>query len=107
IEAHLVERCARRVRREMAADAAEEMIRAEHHDDRVPTNDPANTKLHGFVTGKRRLLLGRDRVDVARLDEPRQSDTELASALEDLAKQEVRALVSLIARYVIERLDPF
>jgi len=107
VEAHLVERGAGGVGREVAADPWRLLVRAQHHERRVPADDAPDPLLHLLVAWERRLLLGRDGVDVARLHEPRQPDPELARALQDLAQQEVGALAAGGAVDVVGRRDPF
>jgi hypothetical protein len=91
----------------MAADAGEQVVRAQHHHDRVPADDAANAQLHRLVAGEGRLLLGRDRVDVARLDESRQAELQHARALQHLEQQEVGALAAAVAHHVVQGFDPF
>ena len=63
-------------------------VRAQDHRDRVPADDPPDAQLHRLVARERRLLLGADRVDVARLGQRRKADLELACALEQLVDEE-------------------
>src|SRR4030095_553219 len=82
------------------------MVRAQHHDDRVPADDAPDAQLHRLVTRERGLLLRRDRVDVARLDQTRQPDAQLACPLEHLAEQEVGAIGAGRADDAVEGVDP-
>ena len=72
----------------MAADPGEPVVRAQDHRHGVPADDPADAALHRLVAREVGLLLGADRVDVARLGQRRQADLELAGALEQLVDQE-------------------
>src|SRR6185503_20342476 len=106
IEADFIQAGGRGIRREMPAQAGRFGIGAHDHRGRVPAHDAADAQLHLLVTGERRLLLGRDGVDVARLDEPREPHVELPGALEDAAQQEVGALAALRLDDTVQRLDP-
>ena len=68
----------------MAADARVGVVRAEHHRDGVPADDPPDPLLQRLVAREERLLLRADRVDVARLGERRQADVQLAGPLQEL-----------------------
>ena len=106
VEADLVQRGRGGVRREVAAEARVRVVRAHDHGRGVPADDAADALLHRLVAGERRLLLGGDRVDVARLDEAGQADVELARALEHAAQQEVRALAAVLPDDVLQRVEP-
>ena len=58
IEAHLVERCGRRVRRDVPTDADAGALGAMHHDGRVPADEFADAALEGLIAGEPRLHLG-------------------------------------------------
>ena len=92
VEADLVQAGRGGVRREVAADAGEPAVRAQHHRRRVPADDPADPPLHLLVAREVRLLLGADRVDVAGLGQRRQPDLELARALQQLVDEEPGAV---------------
>ncbi len=106
VESDFVEAGARSVGRKVPADPGETLVRAQHHDRGVPANDPPDAQLHGFVARELRFLLGRDRVDVARLDEPRQPDSQLAGALEQTPQNELGALVTHALGDVVEGVEP-
>src|SRR5262249_27609698 len=106
VEADFVEAGARGVRGQVAADSPGRLGPLEDHERGVPADDAPDAQLHGLVTRERRLLLGRDRVDVARLHQAGNSDTELPGALEDLAQQEVGALGPRGLDHAVEGLDP-
>ena len=106
VEAGLVQARRARIGREVAADARELRVRAQHHRHGVPAHDPADAQLHGLVTREIGLLLRADRVDVARLGERRQPDLELAGSLEELVDEEARARLTGLLDDLIERLHP-
>src|SRR5262245_51030480 len=91
----------------MPAETGRFRIGAHDHGGRVPAHDAADALLHLLVAGERWLLLGRDGVDVTRLDEPGEPDVELPGTLEDPAQQEVGALAALGFDHAVQRLDPF
>jgi len=62
--------------------------------------------LHLFVAREARLLLGRDRVDVARRRQRRQSKILLARALEDAVEDELCPRAALVGDDRVERSDP-
>ena len=64
VEAHLVERCRRRVGRDVAADADAGPLSSVHHDGRIPADELADATLESLITGEPRLDLRRDGVDV-------------------------------------------
>ena len=107
VEPDLVEARRRRVGREVAADPAEAVVRAEDHRDRVPADDPADPELDLLVTREERLLLRADRVDVAGLGQRRQADVQLARALEQLVDEEAGPALALLADELVERVEPF
>ena len=107
IEADFVEARRGGVGREMAADALVVVVRAHDHRDRVPADEPADPELHVFVAGEVRLLLWRDRVDVARLGEGREADVEHACPFQELVEDEPGAVGARLLDERIERLDPF
>src|ERR1041384_2931697 len=107
VEAHLVEARRRGVGGEGAPGPRELRVRAPDHGRGVPTDDAADALLHLLVAGERRLLLGRERVDVARLDEPRQAHVELSGALQDPAEQEVGPLAAPRPAPTAPPLHPF
>ena len=84
VEADLVQAGGAGVGGEVAADALEPGVRAQHHGQRVPADHAPDAELHRLVAGEVGLLLGADRVDVAGLGQAREADLELARALEQL-----------------------
>jgi hypothetical protein len=74
VEADLVERRRRRVRRDVPADPLVALVGPGHHHGRVPPDDLTDLALDLLVTGEVGLLLGSDRVDVVGRDHRRQAD---------------------------------
>ena len=107
VEADLVQAGGRRVRREVAADAGEAAVRAEHHRRGVPADQPADAALDRLVAREERLLLGADRVDVAGLGERRQADLELAGALQQLVDDKPGSGLPGLLDDLVERFEPF
>ncbi len=82
VEADLVERGRRGVRRDVAADADPGPLRPVHHDRRVPADPRPVAALHLLVAGEPGLRLGRDGVDVVGRGQAGDADATLAGALE-------------------------
>src|SRR6266542_2550163 len=106
VEADLIQRRRRRVRRQVAADALVVVIRAHDHRDGVPADELADAVLHLLVAGEIGLLLGGDRVDVPGLRERRQAHLQHARALEELVEDEPGALRAGLLDQCVKRLDP-
>jgi len=106
VEADLVEACRGGVGREVPTDAFVVVVRAHHHGDRVPADEPADPELHRLVAREVRLLLGRDRVDVARLGERGETDVQHACPLQQLVEDEARPVGARLFDERIQRLDP-
>ena len=81
-------------------------VGAQDHGHRVPADHAPDAQLHLLVAGERGLLLGRDRVDVARLGQRRQPDVELARALQEPVEDELGAVGALVLGDRVERVDP-
>jgi hypothetical protein len=54
VEADLVERRGGAIRRDVAADAVSELVRADHHRQRVPAHEALDAALDGLVAGEAR-----------------------------------------------------
>ncbi len=106
VEADLVEAGARRERGEMAADAVGVLVRLDHHDGGVPTDERPDAALDQLVTGKPRLALRRDRVDVWRAHRRREPHLQLASALEELAHEEPGPSLAVHLDDALEAVQP-
>ena len=106
IEADLVEAGGAGIGGEVAADALETGVRAQHHCQRVPADHPPDAVLHRLVTGEVGLLLGADRVDVARLRQGRKADVQLAGALQEPEQDEAGTLRPGSLDEGIERVEP-
>ena len=68
VEADLVERLGRLVARDVAAELGRLRVRLQHDRDRVPAHEGGREPLELGVARQLRLVLGRDRVDVRRVD---------------------------------------
>ena len=106
VEADLVEAGGAGVGRQVAADALELGVRAQHHRQRVPADEAPDLELHLLVAREVRLLLGADGVDVAGLDQVRQPDLQLARALEQAEEEEAGAVRAGLLHDRVERVDP-
>ncbi len=106
VEPDLVQGRRRGVRREVAAEAREPAVRPQHHRDRVPADQAPDPALELLVAGEVRLLLGADRVDVARAREAGQPDVALPRPLEQLEHQESGPVLALLVHHLIERIEP-
>jgi hypothetical protein len=106
VEADLVQRGGRRVRREVAADAGEPVVGAQDHGHRVPADQAADPPFEVLVAGEVRLLFRADRVDVAGLGQRRQADLELPCALEELVDEEAGPGLAFLLDHLIQRLEP-
>jgi hypothetical protein len=91
----------------VAADTLVLRVRAQHHGQRVPADHAPDAQLHRLVAREVRLLLGADRVDVARLGQRRQADLELTGALEQFVDDESGAIGAGVIDDRVERVDPF
>ena len=106
VEADLVQRRRRRVRREVTAQTVETMVRAVDHRDGVPTYERADATFDVFVAGEPRLLLGRDGVDVIGRDHRGHERALLARAFHESREQVVGARLALHVDHRVERLQP-
>ncbi len=107
VEADLVQRRDRRVRRDVAADADARPLRARHHDRGVPPDPRAVAALDDLVTGEVRLVVDADRVDVRRVERCRDRDVALARPLQQVQQDVARSRSALVVDQAVERLDPF
>ena len=106
VEADLVQAGGAGVGGQVPADPLEAGVGAQHHRQRVPADHAADPQLHRLVAGEVRLLLRRDGVDVAGLDQRRQAHVQLAGALEQLVDQVAGAVGAFLLDHGVERLDP-
>ena len=106
VEADLVERGRRRVRRDVAADADARPLGAVHHDRGVPAQPGAVAALDLLVTGEPGLVLGRDRVDVVGGGQARDAHLALAGALVELEHQVAGAGPAALVDDAVERVQP-
>ena len=106
VEADLVERRRRGVRRDVAADADAGALRAVHHDRGVPAQPRAVAALDLLVAGEPRLVLGRDGVDVVGRRQRRDADLPLAGALEQLEHDVARPGAAALVDDAVEGVEP-
>jgi len=90
----------------VSADAGEVVICPEDHRRGVPADQAADPELHRLVAREERLLLGGDRVDVARLGERWDADLELAGALQKLVEDEPGTLRAAGVHEGVQRIHP-
>ena len=106
VEADLVQRRARLVRRDVAADLESLAVGVGHGDRGVPADERADPALDLLVTGEPGLALGRDRVDVVGAAQRRDAHLLLAGALEQPQHHVARALAAALLDQLVEGLDP-
>ena len=106
VEPDLVERGRRGIGRNMAAHTDSRPLRAVHHDRGVPPDPGAVAPLDVLVTGKPRLQLGRNRVDVVGRRERRNRDPLFARTLQQAQHQVPRTRRSRPLQQCVERLQP-
>ena len=106
VEADFVQAGRAGVGGQMTADALEARVGAQHHRQRVPADHAPDPKLHRLVAGEARLLLGRDGVDVAGLDQRWQADVQLSGALQQLVHEEAGAIRPYLLHHPVERVEP-
>ena len=106
VEADLVERRARRERRQVAADAVGVLVGLRHHDRGVPADVRADAALDVLVAREPGLLFRRDRVDVRRAHRGGMADLQLAGPLEQLAHEEAGAGLALGVDDGRQRVEP-
>ncbi len=106
VEAHLVQGRRRGIGRHVPADPREADVRTQDHGHGIPADEPADAALQLLVAREPGLLLGADRVDVARLGERRHADLELTGPLEQLEHEEPCAVLAGLVQDLVQRLEP-
>jgi hypothetical protein len=106
IERDLVQRRARRVRRDVAADSLLLAVCTHHHRHRVPTHEALDAALELLVAGIRRLLLDGDRVDLRRVRGERDAHAAAQRVELELAQQALDAFRPLAPQDVVEGVEP-
>ena len=107
VVADLVQRRARRVGRDVSADGDAGALGAVHRDRGVPADPATVLALELLVTGERRLVLGRDRVDVVRRRHHRNSEVQILRPLEQAEHDVATAATALLLDEGVEGLLPF
>ena len=106
IEPDLVERRRRRVRREVATQAVEAVIRAVDHRHGVPAHEGADPPLDVLVAREPRFLFRRDRVDVVGRHHRRNRRALVPGPLHEPGEEVVRARLALDVDHRVQRLEP-
>ena len=106
VEADLVEAGGRSVGRDVAAEPREAVIRARDHRHGVPPDQPADLQLQALVTGKLRLVVRRDRVDVRASGQSRELDVAALGVVEKLAEKKEGPFVARALENGIQGLHP-
>ena len=106
VEADLVERRRRRVRRQVAADAVGGLVRLDDHHRRVPPDEGADPSLDELVAGEPRLGLAGDRVDVRGRHRRRERHLRLAGAVEERGEEVARPGLAVHVDHGVERVQP-
>ena len=79
----------------------------DHHGHGVPADEALDAPFDGAVAGIGHFLLGRDRVDVRRIQVDRQFDAGRGGALVQLLQQVGSAIRSRLIEHLVERFQPF
>jgi hypothetical protein len=106
VEAHLVERRRRRVRRDVAADPVTQLVRADHHGECVPADEALDAPLDTLVARERGLLADGDRVRVRRVRRERDARAGTPCVRVQLTEEVRRARRASRLQDVVERLEP-
>ena len=107
IEADLEEIGCRRIARDMAAQLGTDRVRADHHCQRVPSNQRAQARLDFEIARKGRLVRERDRIQVRCVQHLRQRHPTGSRMLQQMFEHERGALGSDRVNDGVERLQPF
>ncbi len=105
-EARLVERRRRLVARDVAAQLGGELVGPQHDRERVPADVAADMALDRPVARMRRLLIGRDGVEIGRVGRVGDRRTLAARLEHQLGQEIVRALAALEGQDRIQRVAP-
>ena len=106
VEADLVERRRRLVRRDVPADLEALAVGRRDGHGGVPAQERADPALDVLVAREPRLALRRDRVDVVGAAQRRDADVLLAGPLEQSQHHVARAAAAPVADHGVERLEP-
>ena len=106
VEAHLVQRCRRRISGEMTSDAGVLGVGPCHHDRSVPADVGADPAFKVLVAGEPRLLVGGDRVDVGGRHRGREADLGGTCPLEQLHEKEPGPVTTALVDDGVEGVEP-
>ncbi len=106
VEADLIQRRGRGVRRNVSADAIFHAVGAHDHRHRVPANEALDAALDLAAAGIRHFLAGVDGVDVRRVRRERQLHAVLLRVDAKLSKQPTDSRRTPVLQHVVERLEP-
>ena len=107
IQPDLVERRRRRIGRNVAADALFQLVRLDHHRQRVPAHQALDAALDFAAAGKRRLLGRGDGVDVGGVGGERWLDAAATGMILEERQEPGDPCRPSGLQHVIERLEPF
>ncbi len=107
VEPDFVERCGRRVRRDVAADALFDLVRLHHHRQRVPAHQALDASLDLAAAWEGGLFCGGDCVDVGGVGSEGLLDAVQPRMVGQLAKQLADPRRAARLEHVIKRLEPF
>ncbi len=107
IEADVVQRRRRREAGDVAAELRADLVRAHDHRERVPADVMAQPRFELAVAGHRRLLVGRNRVDVRRLLAERHVRAVALRLVDELRDEVAGALGAFGLDDAAHRLEPF
>ena len=106
VEADLVQGGQGLIARDVAAELRGDLVGAHDDRDRVPADDRPQPPVELGVTGVGRLAIGRDRVDVRRVEARDRAGTGLLRALDDPGQQIPRPHGTIVRHDSVERLEP-
>ncbi|GBE22121.1 hypothetical protein BMS3Bbin01_01484 [bacterium BMS3Bbin01] len=107
VEADLVEGGRRGERGQVPSDSLRCMVGTHDHDGGVPADEPADSLFESVVSGEPRLFLGRDRIDVGRVDRGRDPHLLLPGAQQHARQQIPCPGLALDGDELVERVEPF
>ncbi len=106
VEADLVERGGRLVRRDVPADLEALAVGRRHHDGGVPAQERTDPALGLLVTWEPRLALRRNRVDVVGAAQRGDADVLLAGPLQQAQHHVARPAAAALVDHRVERVEP-
>src|ERR1700742_1493914 len=102
VEADFEKRGSRSKGGDVAADASVDPIRPDHHGKGIPAHDALDPALHLLIAGKRRLLAGRNRIQVRSIGREGDINARSLSALANLLKYSPRQLWATLLKNRVE-----